>query len=502
VRDAVALFCDGSEAIGFGHVNRCLVLARELERRGAGVVFVMRRSSERVLAIVRDEGFEIADSASPPPYAPEPEWAVVDSYAMGAAELAALHRPARRIALIDDIGGRDLTDVDVLINPNLGSYDYIAAAGVRFLRGPKFCLLREEFRRGRRTEHPPRPRRLLLTFGASDPDDVSSRVLEIVRQVDELEEIRVLLGSGYRCMEEIAAASARDPRVVILQDPDDVAGVMLASDLAITAGGSTCYELAALGVPFVTLVCADNQRRSVEGLELEGVARSAGEAAQLDPDRLRGVIRELLPRAARVQQAERGLRLIDGRGVERVAEALSLYERREVEVHPLSRPIRAGVLQRLVEIDGHWLDRLGGRYSSVAWGEREFLLDLPGKWDLSCYATEGERVVGFWIASSAKGPCHTHRVAIAPDCTGGGVGRKMFESVRLRWRRISSGPMTLEVGCENTAAIEFYRQVGFEIRGPDFIRSYLAARGRSATILEDSLREDDGSTFHVMELTG
>jgi len=46
--------------------------------------------------------------------------------------------------------------------------------------------------------------------------------------------------------------------------------IMLKCDVAVTAGGSTMYELAACGIPMVTFIYADNQRPAVEMLEQEG----------------------------------------------------------------------------------------------------------------------------------------------------------------------------------------------------------------------------------------
>ena len=49
--------------------------------------------------------------------------------------------------------------------------------------------------------------------------------------------------------------------------------VMKYCDIAITAGGSTMYELCACGVPMITYAFADNQLPGVEGFEKLGVAR-------------------------------------------------------------------------------------------------------------------------------------------------------------------------------------------------------------------------------------
>ena len=48
------------------------------------------------------------------------------------------------------------------------------------------------------------------------------------------------------------------------------------SDIAVTAGGSTMYELSALGVPMVCFSFVDNQERIVEGFVERGLVGFGG----------------------------------------------------------------------------------------------------------------------------------------------------------------------------------------------------------------------------------
>ena len=47
--------CDASLSIGTGHVMRCRVLARELQRRGAEVVFLCRRQAGDLISLLEKE---------------------------------------------------------------------------------------------------------------------------------------------------------------------------------------------------------------------------------------------------------------------------------------------------------------------------------------------------------------------------------------------------------------------------------------------------------------
>ena len=103
--------------------------------------------------------------------------------------------------------------------------------------------------------------------------------------------------------------------------------------IALTAGGSTVYELAALGVPFICFSCAENQEALVDYIGSNQIACSAG-AWHREPDQTLERIGELFGKLAEdAKQREacrsREMAMVDGKGAERLAEELlRLAERR------------------------------------------------------------------------------------------------------------------------------------------------------------------------------
>lgn len=175
----------------------------------------------------------------------------------------------------------------------------------------------------------------------------------------------------------------------------------------------------------------------------------------------------------------------------------------ETSILKLSRDMEDNTLAGLVALDQLWVKRLGSDYSNLAWGRDHFLMDLKGKWELShCVVSKsGEKVVGFWIASSTvTGICHTHRVAVDPDYLGLGVAQRMFECLKKKCAAQGIRRMTLEVGLKNERAVGFYMNLGFHKIERQGIETYLALRQRSAKIEEDRIEEADGSCFYILEM--
>jgi len=102
--------------------------------------------------------------------------------------------------------------------------------------------------------------------------------------------------------------------------------VMARSDLAITAGGSTCWELAFMGVPSLVLAVAENQRGIARALHEVGTARFLGWADEVAAVDLADAISDLTGSPAeRERMASIGQSTIDGRGRERVVETMAAY---------------------------------------------------------------------------------------------------------------------------------------------------------------------------------
>lgn len=317
---------DASPHMGTGHVMRMLALALAARAAGVKVVLTGHVTVPWVVDRLAHEQIPFYPLPEDPPVRENPQdllatltqhapdWVVLDGYHFGTDCQRAVRATGCRLLLLDDYHHWDTYAADILLNQNIGSEGWSYGAGVgRTLLGPRYALLRPEF------IHVGQPVRrdgkhLLLTFGGGD---LSAHLREIRPSLvlPELEgwTLRVITGAMPPAL--VADILADSPATLeILPRVDDVPGLMRATDLAITAGGSTCWELCALGVPFLTVEVAENQRGVIAGLARAGVA------SPLTPDRLRDY---LMDNALRDTAAEKGRALVDGHGAERVVAVMT-----------------------------------------------------------------------------------------------------------------------------------------------------------------------------------
>jgi spore coat polysaccharide biosynthesis predicted glycosyltransferase SpsG len=130
----------------------------------------------------------------------------------------------------------------------------------------------------------------------------------------------VVIGGSNPNESSITATTERtDVSVDLRSDVDDMASLMAEHDVAVSAGGSTCWELAFMGIPNVILVLADNQRGIAEGLEEAGTAENLGWHEEIGREEIPNQIETLLQNdAQRLRMARRAQELVDGKGAERV----------------------------------------------------------------------------------------------------------------------------------------------------------------------------------------
>jgi UDP-2,4-diacetamido-2,4,6-trideoxy-beta-L-altropyranose hydrolase len=216
------------------------------------------------------------------------DWIVVDHYGLDRHWESRLRACARQILVIDDLADRD-HDCNALLDQNYYAgaarrYEGRVPAGCRLFLGPAFALIRGEFREAirRPRDRSGTVRRLLVSFGATDPTDETGKVLAAIQALDgRILECDVVVGAGNPRREQVAAQCAALPGVRCHVQTARMAELMWAADLAIGAGGTTTWERCMLGLPALTVVTSLNQLQTTTDLAAAGAIWYLGRAEVL-----------------------------------------------------------------------------------------------------------------------------------------------------------------------------------------------------------------------------
>lgn len=377
----VVIRADANSKIGMGHVMRCLSVADALLKRGEEVLFVTADDTPVPLLTKKGVPYRVLHTDYADMEAELPElWEVlrelpqgaespdatlaqkntsilVDSYYVTEKYLAALKKRITTIYM-DDIYAFSYP-VDMLINYNIygeemGYEKDAAFADTKLLLGTEYVPLREEFSAGAgyaqsrkelsaETENvTPAEDRLhqtaeqgrtadggiLITTGGSDSFNLAGQLLMEAMKYDALKEkeYHVVSGSLNPHIGELQALAQKHENIHIHCNVTNMAELMAESEVALSAGGSTLYELCAVGVPVIAFSFAENQERLVQTFVKRGIAQYGGnyrtDGNKMIQNTIAGLETLLEDKNLRSEYRKKARTLVDGKGAERIAEAL------------------------------------------------------------------------------------------------------------------------------------------------------------------------------------
>lgn len=331
---------DANKEIGTGHIMRCLSVAAECKALGQQVCFLVADESAVPLLEAKSQNYIVLHSdfqnmedelekvealvgGENKSGKASKDFFLVDSYFV-TAEYFRQIRKHIPVGYVDDKGVVPY-DLDLLINYNIfADVSLYGEQNGRLILGPEYAPLREEFRQVSYAvrEH---VGQVMITTGGSDKYNLAGKILEKVLDHPETAGLNYRVVSGvynthYGDLKEI---ENKFPNVEVLCNVSDMSRLMQESDVAITAGGSTMYELSAVGVPILCFSFVDNQEQIVEGFynrELVGFGGNYLRQGENMLDALLGKLVQLVKNVSlRRQFSERQRRVVDGQGARRIA---------------------------------------------------------------------------------------------------------------------------------------------------------------------------------------
>ena len=307
----------GGTSAGLGHVRRCLALGKVLKARGFDVVVLAPCAELANLAAAA--GFATvpcgSDEAAIMRIAEGASILVIDHYHLDMSQLS-----ARLLLAFDDTAQRP-TPADVVVNgsPGASAELYVSLGAKRVLPGPAYQVIRGDLKRRDDRDASAPPRRLLVTIGGGDPRAILPFLAKWLGGPRFLD-VRVDLVVG-----PYAELPDAPDGITLHKDPANMVDLIAQADIAVSAGGQTLMELLYCGVPTAALCLAENQARNLKSLADESAVLVAGSAD--DPNWLEtldiAVSKLLTDGGLRTRLSRTAATLVDGKGAERIAEAIA-----------------------------------------------------------------------------------------------------------------------------------------------------------------------------------
>ena len=336
---------------------RCLTLADGLKKQGMHIRFVSRHLPEYLQNMLAEKGHEFVMLNSIQNDIPIDElahaswlgvsqeqdaadsvqalsdlmwdWIIVDHYALDHRWESILRQSSKKILAIDDIADRQ-HDCDVLLDQNFYTdmemrYIDKVPSFCQLLLGPKYALLREEFRLLHKQIKPRSGtvKRVIVFFGGVDADNYTGHIIDTLSEIGISDlSVDVVIGLQHPNSEQIKAKCVQYEFNCHIQT-DKMAELMAAADLAIGAGGSATWERCCLALPTLTFSLAHNQTEIANGMDALGAGQYFdSNSYDINKDLYKTVL-DLINDKSRIEMfSKKAYSIVDGCGVDRLSKVL------------------------------------------------------------------------------------------------------------------------------------------------------------------------------------
>jgi len=324
---------------------RCISVAEEIKQMGQEVCFIL--ADECALGLLQQRGYRYivlhtaydcmeseVDVLKQLIYQHKPNLLLVDSYSVTKQYFEEI-KDMVKIAYMDDLG-EVFYPVNLVINYNVYAtkemYSQAKDSVDCFLLGAKYAPLREQFRtRGRMVTQD--VKNVFISTGGSDKYNLAGMMSDYFMQDEELKKLNyyIICGNFNVHEKELMQKTNEFANINVYKNVSDMAEIMKKCDLAISAAGSTLYELAALSIPSIVFSFADNQKKPMKAFEFCGAAISAGHYEADNKDEFMCSLMKLTKKVCadydgRLKMARNANYLVDGLGARRIARAIVEYK--------------------------------------------------------------------------------------------------------------------------------------------------------------------------------
>ena len=344
---------DSGSDVGLGHVMRCFALAESINTMNFNVYFISKKIRGNIIKRIENDGYKVFHLNSKVLKSSKLDWKMdalettkiiqrfkneknlllVDNYELSKMWETSLKSVVDKIIIIDDFSNRS-HNCNLFIDQNLhtGKIDRNKkySKNCKKLLGPKYALLRNEFAENRKNvkNRSGKINRILISFGGSDEKNQTLISLKAIKKLaGEKINVDVIVGEPNKNKTKIKKICSSIENLTYYQQPKNIAKIMKRADLAIGAGGIITWERCCLGLPSIVSIVSKNQEDMVNAVSRKGCLINLGKAERLTSEDYLNAIKNLNP-GKLVHMQKKCMKLVDGKGAERVAKQISLIAKR------------------------------------------------------------------------------------------------------------------------------------------------------------------------------
>lgn len=324
----VFIITEGGRHIGFGHMTRCISLYQAFEERGIIPQFIVN-GDDVILDILKGKKYQIFNWLKEKnklfKLVKNADVAIIDSYLADISFYETLSKLVKIPVYIDDAKRLDYSR-GIVVNGSIYAEElnYPEKENLIHLLGTKYIPLRKEFWEVPEKEIKEKVESVMVTFGGNDARNLIPKILKFLKDNYPNLKKNAIVGKAFRNIDEIKGEVDKNTNLTYYPDAEKMKGIMLASDIAISAGGQTLYELARVGVPTLGVCVSENQEFNLKRFHKSSFLKFVGWYNDNNLDKkMIEMIEKFLIKEERRKTSSIGQKLVDGQGAKRIVNYIS-----------------------------------------------------------------------------------------------------------------------------------------------------------------------------------
>lgn len=315
---------DGDHQIGMGHVYRSLHLATELKKYKYGMIFLTNTApAKRILSRqfkcvslpkLESEKNKVLRKL-------DPDVIILDKLKENTEDLKTYSKHCSKIVGIDYTGSNKK-----LIKYGINMlYQKSGIINNNSFSGFEFTILNKRFTKKKPIQIRKKVNSVIVLQGGSDTECFTPKIINALNSLEGNFEITIVLGPSFKCWKKLEKATSENKkRLKIYHNVKNMQRLMSKQDMAITGGGVTLLELCRLGIPSLVVCGAPFENETASTLQRKGFGINLGYGGKLSERKIIIAAKRLLADYnKRKRMNKTGTSLIDGKGVERVAQIIN-----------------------------------------------------------------------------------------------------------------------------------------------------------------------------------
>ena len=337
----IAFRVDASKYIGIGHLMRCIALSEELNKRRHNCYFLIRLNDNKLIDNLKQNKIsykriektatlnEDLDFVLKFSNKNNINWIITDYYDLNSSYCRKLKEKNYKILSVDDYAQIHYYS-DIVVNQNIGSekIHFSSEIYTKFLLGPKYVMMRDELLNKNNKKKIKDVQKLLITMGGSDHDNYTLKVLKSLKDLNENINVILVVGPlnpNYIKLKRFV--KKMNVNIQLINSPKKISDIYLKSDIAISAGGTSCYELSYYGIPNLIITVAENQLNIAKEFDRRGISIYLGDKKEVTADIIKDKVNELINNHyLRKKMNQKGQKLIDGLGKKRIVDVMESFD--------------------------------------------------------------------------------------------------------------------------------------------------------------------------------